>query len=188
MVGVLQARGRTDEAIAFLDESLGKVPKSTSLRLLKLALLEQKGDAEGVIAMFRELTELEPDNANYRLALANFYQQKNDPGAAEGVLREAIQSGVRTPQATSALIGLVYRQKGFAAAESELKQLIAQTPERRAAQAAPGRSVHPGEADRAGRGHAAGDRQGPTATAMPATTPAPAWPSCGSPRTIQPVP
>ena len=78
--------------------------------------------------MFQQLTELEPDNAGYRLALANFYQQKNDPDAAENVLREAIQSGVRTPQATSALIGLVYRQKGFAAAEAELKQLIAQTP------------------------------------------------------------
>ena len=97
MVGVLQARGRTDEAIAFLDQSLSKVPKSTSLRLLKLALLENKDDAEGVIAIFRELTELEPDNAGYRLALANFHQQKNDSASAEGVLREAIQAGVRTP-------------------------------------------------------------------------------------------
>ena len=134
VAGVLSARGRQDEALAFLDETLQRIPNSVNLRQIKIVLLAKQGDTDGIVRTFGELIELQPNDRAYPLGLANFLQASDDPAQAETVLRTAMERGLTQPETITAMVRLVQRQKGAEAAEAELKRLIEQDPKDRTRQ------------------------------------------------------
>ncbi len=128
-VGALQAMGRSDAAGSRLDTALARFDEAVDLRLLRIALYEQAGDVDGARRMYREIVELRPDDIRNRLAFAEFLAGNEDMAGAESVLREAAQTIDDGGDLATALVGLVFRERGADAAEAELRRLIEEEPD-----------------------------------------------------------
>lgn len=88
VVGVLNARGRTQDAIAFLDQAIQASPKAGSLVALKVATLQAVNDVEGTRHAYDQLVASDPGNDGYRLALADFEYRSGDKTRARTILEE----------------------------------------------------------------------------------------------------
>ena len=73
---VLAAQSRQDEAIAFLDDSVARYPKSVLLRTTYSRQLVDAADYGGALEQFRRLHELKPDDAEISFGYAMLATQQ----------------------------------------------------------------------------------------------------------------
>jgi tetratricopeptide (TPR) repeat protein len=124
----LKEAGRTEEALAALDQAAARLPKDPTLRLAKVQMLLADQRTDDAIQVYRDLVDAQPDDYNHRRVLAALYTGSGRPADAEAVFRQAIAAKVGGHQPKLALVELVAREKGRDAAEAELLKLVEAEP------------------------------------------------------------
>ena len=85
---MLSAQSRQEEAIAFLDDSVARYPKSVLLRTTYSRQLVDAADYKGALEQFRRLHELKPDDAEISFGYAMLATQQEQWDEARPVWQE----------------------------------------------------------------------------------------------------
>lgn len=123
------AAGDPEKAIAFMDRGLQSHEKNVALQLVKLQAFEKTGDTQQTEGVLKRLIELYPEKNGFRHALAKFYLREGRTDDAEAIYRGIADKKPGDWQARLDVVRFLNAAKGSEAAEAELKQYIAKTPD-----------------------------------------------------------
>lgn len=130
MAQVALNAGRPAAALPLVDAGLAAHPDDNRLGFFKanvLLLLNREPEA---LALYRQLAVRMPRNARVSIITAELQQKAGDAGAAEATLRAALKRDEGNQDLLAALLRLLAAGKGTAAAEDEMRALIAAAPAR----------------------------------------------------------
>lgn len=117
--------GERSGALQMVNTYLAEEPKTLSVNLVKLDLLNQLGDEDGVRDQLLSLIEHYPKQANFRASLASWYRERGQIEEAINQIRSIVEQDPTNERNGLALIRYVDEQKGREAALEELDRLIA---------------------------------------------------------------
>ena len=90
-IAILTEVYRTEDperALEFIGDGLEKQDANTTLRILKITILEDEGRVEEVVEEYRALIDDDPENLFFYARLINFYEEHNYIDEAEAILHE----------------------------------------------------------------------------------------------------
>lgn len=106
-----QARGHTEQAIAYWRQAAAADPTHTESRQLLVMVLAERGQMDEALRLAEELQRIEPDVAQHWLVAGRLWARLGRWDAAEAALRKAAELAPRDSQVHS-FLALVYLQSG----------------------------------------------------------------------------
>lgn len=111
--------------LAALDDAIARFPDSLEFHGQKFRLLAQAEDVAGTGAQLRVMAERFPGNQQVQAALIGWYLVQGDTDGAEAYMRGLAGARTENPETHAALVQLLSRTRGPAAARAELDALVA---------------------------------------------------------------
>jgi tetratricopeptide (TPR) repeat protein len=128
-VGILaaQSTGKDPQmALDIVTEALKKNNKETTLKLMKLRLLEQQGKTEEVVALFNDMIKEKPDDIGTYYQLTQYLFGKKRLDEAEQTLNAAIAANPENVQPKLWLAAFVDQNRDPVKAKSMLENMYAE--------------------------------------------------------------
>jgi tetratricopeptide (TPR) repeat protein len=113
-----QEAGKTDEAIAYLEEVISQQPRHVEPRLYLGALYEESEMLEDAEAVLKEGIGIEPDNPKLFFRLGVVYDKRGKKTESIAMMKEAIRLDPKDPNALNYL-GYTYAEMGKDLDEAE---------------------------------------------------------------------
>ncbi|MCQ8183828.1 tetratricopeptide repeat protein [Parvularcula maris] len=150
---LLAARYVRDEdferAQSIIDEGLAQTPDNEPLLVVKLLLTQRRQDVTGMDETFQQLIATSPENGFYRERYGEFLlRARRDREGAKEQFAAAIPLLEDKNQPVGRYIGIIRAEEGEEAAETELRELVAQYPDTGLVFAIPAYLCEVGETER----------------------------------------
>lgn len=126
-IAILTAAYRAEDperALGFIGDGLEKQDTSTTLRLLKISVLEEENRVEEVIEEYQALIADDPENLFFYARLINFYEEYNFIDEAEDLLVELINNNPDNVEIKLSLAQFQVRWRGADQAEQTLLSFL----------------------------------------------------------------
>lgn len=124
LAGLLNSLGDLREADELLQRGIEQNPESTDLRVALAFVAAEQGDLDRAAGLLEETVTLRPGDDVFRYQLARFYLDSNAAERAEDVLRQLIERRPESLEARRALLEVLARERGAAAAEREAERML----------------------------------------------------------------
>ena len=138
LVGIT-AQDDPEAALVLLDEGIGQVDDTRTLRVLRIEILQRLGRNAEVEADYRELIDAYPEDNAFRFRLAQFLLSDGRVDDVEQVLREIVDADPESISARLALVQFLANVRGPEVAEQTLIQFTNEAPDNYELQVALGR-------------------------------------------------
>lgn len=122
------SQGRTDEAIATLEEGLARVPDSIDLTIIVAELLYKQARKDEAIRRLTGLARAHPGQLVHWQRLARLQVLEKDQAGAEATLREAVGANPKNAEAKFSLVTLIGAHRDAAAAMEQMQQFVDAEP------------------------------------------------------------
>jgi tetratricopeptide (TPR) repeat protein len=117
-----------ERALAVIGDGLKMQTRDTTLKLLKIDLLETRGQIDQAIALYHELIQAYPENLLFHYRLVKLLEKHGRVDAAEAQLRGIIQRHPGDLDLKLWLVEFLSRQRTMPLAESTLQEFIQRQP------------------------------------------------------------
>lgn len=118
-----------DRALAIIGNGLLQQNKSSTLKLLKIDVLESQGRVDDAVAVYRELIENYPENLLFHYRLVKLFEKYNRVDDAEQQLRGMINARPDNVKLKLWLAQFIANRKDLTIAENALKEFLERQPE-----------------------------------------------------------
>lgn len=118
-----------DRALAIIGDGLLKQNKSSTLKLLKIDVLETQGRVDEAISVYRELIDNNPENLLFHYRLVKLFEKYNRVDEAEQQLRGMINARPDNVKLKLWLAQFIANRKDLTIAENALKDFLKRQPE-----------------------------------------------------------
>lgn len=116
-------------ALAVIGEGIKLQTKNSTLRLLKIDVLEQQQDWDGVVREYRQLIADYPENHFFHYKLIKVYEDNKRIDEAEDLLRDLVNTYPDNLQLKLWLTEFIATQRNLSLAETTLKKFIDNQPD-----------------------------------------------------------
>jgi tetratricopeptide (TPR) repeat protein len=116
-------------ALAAIGEGIRLQNKNSTLRLLKIGVLEEQQDWDGVVKEYQQLIADYPENHFFHYKLIKVYEDNERIDEAEELLRDLVKTNPDNLQLKLWLTEFIATQRNLSMAERTLKQFIDNQPE-----------------------------------------------------------
>jgi cellulose synthase operon protein C len=123
-------RGKSAEALTFVDRGLKADQKNLGLLLFKIKIFETEKDAGKLEAVLREVISYYPEQKEFRQALMSYLFSLNRKEEVETEMRSIVEGDPDDTTAGLDLVRLVSTIRGPAAGRGELEKLVSTRPEK----------------------------------------------------------
>ncbi len=120
VVAIYRQQGRQDEALAFLQGSLGHQSEVASYHFLAGQLLREVGRSAEAVEKLKTSIRLQPQATEPYLQLGKIFQEQGDFEASELSFLQALHFGTRNPEASLGLGSIALARGEFDSAEDHL--------------------------------------------------------------------
>lgn len=116
------------KALSVIADGVNLQPENTTLKLLKISVLENKGDIEGVISEYKSLIAGHPENLFFHYRLVKYYEKNQRIDEAEALLQDIVKTKPKNVELKLWLAQFIANQRDLNLAEQAVRNFIEKEP------------------------------------------------------------